>query len=91
LLWIYYSAQILFLGAEFTKVFSYHYGAQPEPKAHARWKEAQAKAGFLKPIPGRSATPHRPLETKEILLAQLRDEVEALRAAKLKLGDHPIR
>jgi membrane protein len=91
LLWIYYSAQILFLGAEFTKVFSYNYGVQPEPKAHARWISPQTKPGLMKPTPGRPTTPHRPLETKEILMAQLRDEVDALRAAKLRLSDRPIR
>jgi len=30
LLWIYYSAQILFLGAEFTEVYSRHYGSRRE-------------------------------------------------------------
>jgi len=28
LVWGYYSAQIFLLGAEFTKVFAYHYGSQ---------------------------------------------------------------
>jgi membrane protein len=91
LLWIYYSAQILFLGAEFTKVFSFKYGVQPEPKAQAQWITPQTKSGLLKPTPARHTTPHRPLEPKDILIAQLRDEVEALRAAKLRLGDHSIR
>jgi membrane protein len=30
LLWIYYSAQILFLGAEFTEVYSRRYGSRPD-------------------------------------------------------------
>ncbi|HEY0553682.1 MAG TPA: YihY/virulence factor BrkB family protein, partial [Thermoanaerobaculia bacterium] len=35
LLWIYYSAQILFLGAEFTQVYASHYGSNIRPSAHA--------------------------------------------------------
>jgi membrane protein len=35
LLWIYYSAQILFLGAEFTQVYATHYGSQIRPSKHA--------------------------------------------------------
>jgi len=31
LLWIYYSAQLLFLGAEFTEVYSRRYGSRREP------------------------------------------------------------
>lgn len=35
LLWIYYSAQILFLGAEFTQVYASHHGSNIRPSAHA--------------------------------------------------------
>jgi membrane protein len=35
LLWIYYSSQILFLGAEFTQVYATRYGSQIKPSAHA--------------------------------------------------------
>jgi len=35
LLWIYYSSQILFLGAEFTQVYATHYGSQIKPSQHA--------------------------------------------------------
>jgi membrane protein len=35
LLWIYYSSQILFLGAEFTQVYATHYGSQIKPSKHA--------------------------------------------------------
>jgi membrane protein len=34
LLWVYYSAQIIFLGAEFTQVFARKYGAEIVPKEH---------------------------------------------------------
>jgi membrane protein len=35
LLWIYYSAQILFFGAEFTQVYANTYGSMVAPKKHA--------------------------------------------------------
>jgi membrane protein len=35
LLWVYYSAQILFLGAEFTEVYSRRYGSRVEPTRDA--------------------------------------------------------
>jgi membrane protein len=35
LLWIYYAAQILLFGAEFTQVYSNTYGTQVEPQEHA--------------------------------------------------------
>jgi membrane protein len=35
LIWIYYSAQILFFGAEFTKVYTRRYSSQPVPKENA--------------------------------------------------------
>jgi membrane protein len=44
ILWVYYSAQIFFLGAEFTKVFANRYGSQPsrypEPMVIATGQEA---------------------------------------------------
>lgn len=35
MIWVYYSSQILFLGAEFTQVFAKRYGKQPRPDEHA--------------------------------------------------------
>jgi membrane protein len=35
LLWIFYSAQILLFGAEFTKVYANIYGSRIEPEEHA--------------------------------------------------------
>jgi membrane protein len=35
LLWIYYSSQILFFGAEFTEVYASHYGSRIRPSEHA--------------------------------------------------------
>lgn len=37
LLWVYYSAQILFLGAEFTQVYACRFGRKMEPAGHAQW------------------------------------------------------
>ncbi|HYG77106.1 MAG TPA: YihY/virulence factor BrkB family protein [Planctomycetota bacterium] len=48
MLWIYYSAQILFLGAEFTQVYAKHYGHGMRPKADAipLTEEARAQQGI---------------------------------------------
>jgi membrane protein len=35
LLWVFYSAQILLFGAEFTKVYANAYGSRVEPEEHA--------------------------------------------------------
>lgn len=51
LLWIYYSAQILFFGAEFTKVFANRFGAhiQPSPFAEPVSGDARREQGIGKP------------------------------------------
>ena len=48
LLWIYYSAQVFFFGAEFTKVYSRHFGAivVPDPTAVPLTPEARAAQGM---------------------------------------------
>jgi membrane protein len=48
LLWIYYSAQVFFFGAEFTKVYSRHFGAivVPDPTAVSLTAEARAAQGM---------------------------------------------
>jgi membrane protein len=48
LLWVYYSAQIVFLGAEFTKVYSRRFGLPvvPEPTAVPLTAEARAALGM---------------------------------------------
>lgn len=50
LAWIYYSAQILFLGAEFTQVYARHYGSGVEPESYAEYvtDEAKAQQGMVK-------------------------------------------
>ena len=37
LIWVYYSAIILYFGAEFTKVYAAHYGSRIEPDQYAVW------------------------------------------------------
>jgi membrane protein len=48
LLWVYYSAQILFFGAEFTQVYANTYGSRvvPSPDALPLTEEAQAEQGM---------------------------------------------
>lgn len=48
LLWVYYSAQILFFGAEFTQVYASKYGSRITPDKHAVavTEEAQAQQGI---------------------------------------------
>ena len=61
LLWIYYSSQILFFGAEFTQVYAGRYGSQIRPSQHAvpvvereketstrEWRRAKKKKGAPK-------------------------------------------
>jgi membrane protein len=46
LLWAYYSAQILYLGAEFTQTYARMYGSQIEPEKHAEaFSGGQARPG----------------------------------------------
>jgi membrane protein len=44
LLWVYYSAQILFLGAEFTQVYANRFGKKLEPAENAMWAPGQKAA-----------------------------------------------
>ena len=50
LLWIYYSAQIIFLGAEFTEVYARRIGSGVQPKADAvpLTREARAQQGIAR-------------------------------------------
>jgi membrane protein len=47
LVWVYYSAQILFFGAEFTQVYANRHGARIVPAENAEWA-----AGEDHPAPG---------------------------------------
>ena len=59
LVWVYYSTQIVFFGAEFTKVYAKHYGSgiRPEPDAVAVTQEARAEQG-LAPADRDDRAPH---------------------------------
>ena len=48
LVWVYYAAQIVFLGAEFTQVYTHKYGSQPvaDEKAVPITEEARAEQGI---------------------------------------------
>jgi membrane protein len=48
MLWVYYSAQILFLGAEFTQAYAKMYGSRirPSPIAQPVTQEARAQQGM---------------------------------------------
>jgi membrane protein len=81
LLWVYYSAQILFFGAEITKVYATRFGARLDPAPYARWispprpkvrSDLQAilkKRTLDEPHPARQAR----------LISELKEEVESLR------------
>jgi membrane protein len=59
LLWLYYSAQILFMGAEFTQVYAKRFGSQIKPAADARpvTEEARAQQGLPRSDKEKSTTP----------------------------------
>ena len=52
LVWVYYSAQILFLGAEFTQVYTKHYGPRPTPQEYAEplTEAARAQQGMSREL-----------------------------------------
>ncbi|MHB9150416.1 MAG: YihY/virulence factor BrkB family protein [Thermoleophilia bacterium] len=45
LIWIYYSAQTMFLGAEFTQVYARLHGSRIVPEEHARWRPGRRVLG----------------------------------------------
>jgi membrane protein len=51
LIWIYYSSWILFLGAEFTRVYANQFGSKivPSPNAEPLTKEMKQQAGIVEP------------------------------------------
>jgi membrane protein len=92
LLWVYYSGQILFLGAEFTKVFATRFGVHPEPKAHAQWITPRPRIPVAPAAtPGKLVPVHKPRDPKELLLAQIREEVEGLRIITRQIHNEAAR
>ena len=55
LLWIYYAAQVLLFGAEFTQVYANTYGARVEPQEHAVKVEITEKVVSPSPPGGSGA------------------------------------
>jgi membrane protein len=82
LLWVYYSAQILFFGAEITKVHAIRFGMRVHPASYARWisppepiPKIDAKAKSRRRV---EAEPHPTRQAR--LVSELKEEVESLRA-----------
>ena len=87
LLWVYYSGQIMFFGAEFTRVYANRFGVKLQPKAHAQWvavpaqeamKAKQAKTSTRSQTPAPARKKH-PGNKKEQLVGELQEEVDHLR------------
>jgi membrane protein len=81
LLWVYYSAQILFFGAEVTKVCAIRFGMRVHPAPYARWisvpesiPQMDAKAKSKRRA---EAEPHPTRQAR--LVSELKEEVESLR------------
>jgi membrane protein len=82
LLWVYYSSQILFFGAEFTRVFANRFGVHLVPKRHARWVECEPttpQPDGVQGKPQKKSSKRRPLDTKTVVLAELRQQVDHMR------------
>ena len=67
LLWVYYAAQILFFGAEFTQVFARRFGSRivPSPNAVAVTDDAFARQGIARNETLQSAT--SPMKTVDVV------------------------
>lgn len=82
LLWVYYSSQILFFGAELTQAYANRYGQRLQPKENAQWRTVAPPTA--RPLAGAAgAAPKR--DRKAELLSELREQVESMRAAALEL------
>jgi membrane protein len=59
IVWVYYSAQILFFGAEFTQVYANRYGSKVVPAENAEplTEEARAQQGMKQTAPATEAAP----------------------------------
>ncbi|HEX4264109.1 MAG TPA: YihY/virulence factor BrkB family protein [Verrucomicrobiae bacterium] len=82
LLWVYYSAQILFFGAEITKVYANRFGAHMKPAAYAQWVDEEqpgppaiTKSTADELPPKNDGHPGRRTQ----LLSELKQEIESLR------------
>jgi membrane protein len=55
LLWVYYSCQILLLGAEFTRAYALRLGTQPTPESFAEKDRGTSVKKGLTPHPARTS------------------------------------
>ncbi len=81
LLWVYYSAQILFFGAEITKVYATRFGTRVRPASYARWVsecEDDVSTGARPKLESVRIRPTEPNRQAQ-LVSELREEVESLR------------
>ena len=90
LLWIYYSAQILLFGAEFTQVYANRFGSRIRPDSHATYApdatpEDKGEVGESKPDASSQAVPH-PLSD----LPQTRSEYRAQQARQQPYQPPPL-
>jgi membrane protein len=73
LLWVYYSCQILLLGAEFTRVHAEHRGTAPEPKAFANQSQEAQSGETSNPLDVTEPTSGHPSESRAFMrLARVR-------------------
>ena len=85
LLWVYYSAQILFFGAELTKVYACRHGKKPAPRKNAEWfppdeeePAGKGKTAEIRDARLRSGTLERRDEL-QVELKELKEEIDHLR------------
>ncbi len=83
LLWVYYSAQILFFGAEVTEAYANRFGVHLVPKPHAEWlanarcAQPKLKAEASEPPPKNERRPAR--DRRSELIDELKEQVHALK------------
>jgi membrane protein len=81
-LWVYYSGQILFFGAELTEAYANRFGVHLEPKPHAEWvRDARcarpdAKAGGPNRRPEAKDPPR---DRRSELVEELKEQVHSIR------------
>jgi membrane protein len=81
LLWVYYSAQILFFGAEVTKVYANRFGVRLKPTAYAQWVRPpqSQEQNASKTIPHENKTRQHQPGRRTQLISELKEEIEELR------------
>jgi membrane protein len=72
LLWVYYSAQLLFFGAEFTQVYTNRGRAPAPPSSHARPVTTEARAQQGLPPRGSSGSPDGDAQNPNVSTGTLR-------------------